>query len=86
MCIRDRSGIKDNAQSAREEETKLRDAIRDAVENGDVETAQALRAQLKDLRKGNVSEKQSDKAELGAARKELKRDLSVRHEKAPKRR
>ena len=81
-----KSEIKDNAQSARGEEAELKDAIRDAVAAGDTEKAQSLRAQLRDLHKESVSEKQSDKDELDADRKDLKKDRSIRHTKESKRR
>lgn len=83
---RQKAEIKGNAGEAHGEEAALKEQIRAAVESGDMETANDLRAQLRAAHRGNVSEMKSDKAELGAARRELKRDLGARRHGRPGRR
>jgi len=67
--------ISQNAQAAKQEEVKLREQIKAAMDSGDTETAQKLREQLRVVHQENLQEKTQDKQEMQAAKKELKSDI-----------
>ena len=66
--------MKQNAQTAHAEEKSLHQQIREAKAAGDTAKVESLKAQLKATHQENISEKKSDRKEIGEARKELNRD------------
>ncbi len=63
---------KDNAASARQEEKDLREQINQAIQSGDMETAKALKEQLKTMHQENIEQKKEDLGSLRESRQELK--------------
>ena len=67
----ERQELKQDAQAALAEEDQLRQQIRNAVEAGDMKTADQLKAQLRKTHHENVQERQQDQKDIQSARHEL---------------
>lgn len=71
--------IKEHAAAARGEERALRQEIKGAVTSGDKAKAKELREQLKTVHQENVQGMRQDKKDLGAVKKELRKDRKAAH-------
>ncbi len=67
----ERQELKQDAQAALAEEDQLRQQIRNAVEAGDMKTADQLKAQLRKTHHENVQERQQDQKDIQSSRQEL---------------
>jgi len=66
--------IKTNRDASRQEEKALQSQIKQAMQSGDTQTAESLKAQLQTMHQENVQQKQEDEQSLKAARHELASD------------
>ena len=70
----ERDQMKTDSSTARQEEKALHRQIKQAMEAGDTQKAESLRAQVKAMHQENVQQKEQDRQDLNAARQEMRSD------------
>ena len=70
----ERGRIKARTEAAKQEQTALKNQIREALRSGDAQTAESLQAELKTMREKNIQARQAAVENLKSARQKLKSD------------